>query len=30
VGINDVPASLGRSIKAISEKEQGASESEAA
>jgi large subunit ribosomal protein L10 len=30
VGINEVPASLGRSIKAISEKEQGASESEAA
>jgi large subunit ribosomal protein L10 len=30
VGINEVPASLGRSIKAISDKEQGASESEAA
>lgn len=30
VGINEVPASLGRSIKAISEKEQGASDSEAA
>lgn len=30
VGINEVPASLGRTIKAISDKEQGASESEAA
>lgn len=30
VGINEVPASLGRSIKAISEKEDGAADSEAA
>jgi len=30
VSINEVPASLGRSIKAISEKEEGATESDAA
>jgi len=30
VSINEVPASLGRTIKAISEKEEGASESDAA
>lgn len=30
VGINEVPASLGRTIQAISEKEEGASESDAA
>lgn len=30
VGINEVPASLGRSLKAVSEKEQGSAESDAA
>jgi large subunit ribosomal protein L10 len=30
VGINEVPASLGRSLKAVSEKEQGNAESDAA
>ncbi len=30
VGINEVPASLGRSLKAVSEKEQGSPESDAA
>jgi len=30
VGINEVPASLGRSLKAVSEKEQGSAETDAA